>query len=176
MEFDNVRLKGKIAEGGGGIVYKGEILSKEVIERIGFSPCVVKVLKPMANMPFAELKVAVNQEIAIMQALSHHPNCIKLVGYTDSPLSIITKKYDRSLFNLVLAPAKYTINSPEYYALKPYIKHESRLKAGLLVKGFELLPEISLHIAWGMANGMAEMHRLGLLHRDLKSPFNINTI
>lgn len=120
-------------------------------------------------MPYAELLASVNQEIAIMQALSHHPNCIKLAGYTEKPLSVIMKRYDRSLFHLVLAYPRYTTDSSEYYALKSYIKVDSRLKKGLLVKGFELLPEIALHLAWGMANGMAEMHRLGILHRDLKS-------
>jgi serine/threonine protein kinase len=32
-----------------------------------------------------------------------------------------------------------------------------------------MLPEIALHLAYGMASGMAEMHRQHILHRDLKS-------
>jgi serine/threonine protein kinase len=32
-----------------------------------------------------------------------------------------------------------------------------------------MMPEIALHLAWGMASGMAEMHSRGILHRDLKS-------
>ena len=104
-----------------------------------------------------------------MQSLSGHPNIITLVGYTDEPLSITTKQYDRSLFGLVMSLARYAKNSTEYDMLKRFMKSDSKLKKGLLVKGFDLLPEISLHIAWGMANGMGEMHRLGILHRDLKS-------
>jgi serine/threonine protein kinase len=120
-------------------------------------------------MPFAELKTTVYQEIAIMQALSHHPNVITLIGFTEEPLSIVMKLYDRNLFSLVMAYPEYALNASEYETMKQMVKADTKLKKGLLVKGFEILPEIALHIAYGMAAGMAEMHLLGLLHRDLKS-------
>jgi hypothetical protein len=41
----DARLKGKIAEGGGGVVYRAELLNKEAINRFGTSAAVVKVLK-----------------------------------------------------------------------------------------------------------------------------------
>lgn len=46
MDFNaDLRLKNKLAEGGGGVVYKGDLLNKEVLERIGFSDIVIKVVK-----------------------------------------------------------------------------------------------------------------------------------
>jgi hypothetical protein len=42
-----------------------------------------------------------HQEIAIMWSLSFHPNIIKLVGYTDSPRSIITLLYPTDLFRFL---------------------------------------------------------------------------
>eukprot|EP00158_Paraphelidium_tribonemae_P006134 Partr_v1_DN27691_c3_g1_i6_m64777 len=170
MEFaHDVRLKGKMAEGGGGIIYKADLLNPEFLQRFGKAAVVVKVLKPLPHMSFADLKTIVQQEIAIMNILSHHPNIITLVGFTEEPLSIITKQYERNLFSMVMSMPVYANNTTEYDALKGFIKQDSPLKQGLIVKGFELLPEIAVHLCWGMASGMHEMHKNGILHRDLKS-------
>lgn len=120
-------------------------------------------------MAFSELKKVVFQEIAIMQALAHHSNVITLIGYTEEPLSIITRLYDRNLFNVIMAYPEYATSEADYVALKQFVKTDSKLRKGLIVKGFELLPELALHFAWGVAAGMAEMHKAGILHRDLKS-------
>jgi hypothetical protein len=46
MEFTgDLRLRGKIAEGGGGVIYKGEIVNKDFIARFGTKQAVIKVLK-----------------------------------------------------------------------------------------------------------------------------------
>lgn len=170
MDFTNdLKLKGKIAEGGGGVVYKGELNNHEFIARAGVKDVVVKVLKPLPHMAFAELKTTVFQEIAIMYALINHSNIITLVGFTEEPLSIVTKLYDRNLFSLCMALPEYASESAGLDALKNFMKADSKLKKGIIVKGFEMLPEIALHLAWGMASGMAEMHDKGILHRDLKS-------
>lgn len=120
-------------------------------------------------MDYNELKAIVYQEIAVMNALNHHPNVILLIGYTEEPLSIVTKLYDRNLFALVMALPTYAENSGDLAALKNFIKNDSRLKKGVITKGFEMLPEIALHIGWAMANGMHAMHQKGIIHRDLKS-------
>ena len=52
MEFSqDVSLKGKIAEGGGGIVYKADLLNTDLIEKHGRDPVVVKVLKGNLSIP-----------------------------------------------------------------------------------------------------------------------------
>lgn len=128
-----------------------------------------RVSLALPNMAFSELKSIVYQEIAIMHTLAHHPNIITLVGFTEEPLSIITKLYDRNLFSLVMALPTYSRSSVEYQALKNFIRQDTPLGRGLIVKGFEMLPEIAMHIAFGIASGMFEMHKYGILHRDLKS-------
>lgn len=121
------------------------------------------------NVREEDLKALVIQEISVMHLLSGHPNCITLVGFTEEPLSIVMKAYDRSLFSLVMATPNYGKHSAELEPIRKFIQKDSRLKKGVLIKGFELLPEIALHLAWGIATGMQEMHRSGFLHRDLKS-------
>ena len=44
----DVKLKGKIAEGGGGVVYKAELLNPDTIARFATTASVVKVLKRMS--------------------------------------------------------------------------------------------------------------------------------
>ncbi|KAI3651988.1 hypothetical protein MP228_003291 [Amoeboaphelidium protococcarum] len=166
---DDLRLKGKFSEGGGGVIYKAQLLNQDFCQKFGVEAVVVKVLKPLPHMAFSELKTLVYQEIAIMQSLSHHPNIITLIGFTDEPLSIVMKQYDRNLFSLVMSLPEYAANASEFEALKSFVKTDSKLKKGLIVKGFEMLPEIALHISWGIAAGMNEMHHVGILHRDLKS-------
>jgi serine/threonine protein kinase len=88
-----------------------------------------------------------------MNSLTHHPNMITLIGYSeppDGPLAIVTKLCERNLTDLL-------VHVPTFSA------------EGQLVSGFELGVEWALHIMGGIANGMNEMHELGLLHRDLKS-------
>jgi hypothetical protein len=104
-----------------------------------------------------------------MKLLGHHPNIIRLVGYTEEPLTITTKLYEQNLHGLVANLAQYAdLTADMDSALAKHIWKESKLK-GLLVGGFEMLPEISLHLAWSIASGMAELHRFNILHRDLKS-------
>ena len=46
MEFSNdLRLKGKVAEGGGGIVYKADLLNTELSQRFNVTACCVKIIK-----------------------------------------------------------------------------------------------------------------------------------
>jgi hypothetical protein len=46
LEFSNdLRLKGKMAEGGGGVIYKADLLNTEFVNRFNAEHVVVKVLK-----------------------------------------------------------------------------------------------------------------------------------
>lgn len=46
MDFaEDFKLKGKLAEGGGGVVYKADLLNKDVVARFDTTMAVVKVLK-----------------------------------------------------------------------------------------------------------------------------------
>jgi hypothetical protein len=46
LEFSNdLRLKGKMAEGGGGVIYKADLLNQEFINKFNVTTVVVKILK-----------------------------------------------------------------------------------------------------------------------------------
>jgi serine/threonine protein kinase len=86
-------------------------------------------------MSFNDLKTLVYQEIAIMNSLIHHPNIITLVGFTEEPLSIVMKMYERTLFSLCMSSPDYAVDSAELESLRHAVKTESRMKKAILVKG-----------------------------------------
>lgn len=122
----------------------------------------------MPHMSIAELKATVLTEVAVMFALINHPNIIKLLGYSEAPLSIVMKVYDRNLFSLVMSRPEYSTQRGPMDAIRK-LRIDTKLTQGVLTKGFEMLPELALHLAWGIASGMQAMHSQGILHRDLKS-------
>jgi hypothetical protein len=87
-------------------------------------------------MPFNELKTTVYQEIAIMHSMTNHPNIIKLIGFTEEPLSIVTKMYDRNLFTLAMAQPAYAAGSQDTALLRDVLKVNSKLlDKGVIIKG-----------------------------------------
>ena len=74
-----------------------------------------------------------------IRALHHHKNIVGLIGFSEEPYTIVLKRYDRSLFDAVL---------------------DRRL---------EINAQTTLFFCYCIADGMAEMHQLGMIHRDLKS-------
>src|SRR5690606_36317219 len=77
-----------------------------------------------------------------MWSLAFHPHIIKLLGYTESPRTIVTRLYPTDLFRYL---------------------HAQDDKAPL--ESFLLL-----HLCSGMVASVAAAHSMGIAHRDIKSP------
>ena len=104
-----------------------------------------------------------------MWSLSFHPNIIKMIGYTDSPRTIITRMYPTDLFRFLHAQVRGGGGEERgclflrdiYEALTLWLTwlqdDKSELESGLM-----------LHFCQGMAAGLAAIHSMGIAHRDIK--------
>ncbi|KAI3632377.1 hypothetical protein MIR68_009483 [Amoeboaphelidium protococcarum] len=140
----DVRPYKVIAEGGGGVIYEAELLDDRLRTKYRTKHAVVKLVKNPGTWTQEELVLNFKTEVAIMWSLNFHENIIKLIGFTDEPLSIVMKYYARSLSDVIK-------NAALHYALTP---------------------EVVFRMTYHVSDALCEMHSIGIVHRDIK-PNNI---
>lgn len=145
LEIDldaNFQLSKKLGEGGFGTVYVGEIKSGELMAKFGTKVAAVKVVKIPKN---AEKKIIAEfqHEVSIMYALRDCINICTLFACSKSPLTIITKLYKCTLFDVV----------------------HRKLRG---VKSID--PLFFAALTYDMVAGLHAMHKLEMAHLDIKPP------
>ena len=129
--------------GSAGAIYRGMLLQEDAIQRNGGEVIAIKEMVEWPTLSDDENRDRFYQELAMMWALSFHPNIAKLVGYTDvAPRTVITKLYPTDLFR--------------YLHMQD---DKEQLESHLL-----------LHLCSGIAAGLAAIHALKIAHRDMNSP------
>lgn len=80
--------------------------------------------------------------------MNKHKNIVKLVGYSDNPPSVLLKRYP-------------------YGSLKDvtHTKKTSKYR----IKTAEWAPDLLVALAFDVATGIMEIHKLGIIHNDLKT-------
>jgi len=133
-----------------GSIYEGELFADPLYP--GQPPTsqrksiVIKVIKQNSKKDPKLMKVAWQQEVSIMWALKGCRQSIELIGYTDEPLTIVTKLYRMSLFDYLF----HSITSPQ--------------------NNLDLLPtEFIIPLAYDIAKGCQAIHKIGIVHHDLKT-------
>lgn len=139
LDFQVVRPERVMAEGGGGIIYEAELLDERLKAKHRIKKVAVKVVKNAGGWDTEEMRNMFNQEVSIMWSLSFHENIIKLIGFTEEPLAMIMKYYSQSMSDLIK-------NAPDY-----------------------LTDEVTVRFTYHIVHALAEMHCLGVVHRDLKT-------
>lgn len=158
-----VTIAGKISQGGYGTVYRGLLLPPEASSEAAAAaaaaalpasgsdanprrdgrPVAVKEMKGELRVRLQELL----KEATVMAAL-RHPNICTFIGVCANAAErkhyIISELLDCSLFDVIHQPHK--------------LKWQG-----------ELTPAIAIHVGQGICDGTAYLHRLSLVHADLKS-------
>ena len=129
--------------GSAGAIYRGMLLQEDAIQRNGGEVIAIKEMVEWPTLSDDENRDRFYQELAMMWALSFHPNIAKLVGYTDvAPRTVITKLYPTDLFR--------------YLHMQD---DKEQLESHLL-----------LHLCSGIVSGLAAIHAIKIAHRDMNSP------
>lgn len=111
LEFSkDLRLGKKLAEGGGGVVYQCEVLDQDFIRNRSLTSGYRFVFKSVSKTFNSDSKNAHKlnaecfyQEVSLMYALRGHPNCIRLIAWTDAPdYGMLMKQYDMDLTTLIV--------------------------------------------------------------------------
>jgi len=133
----------RLTAGGAGTIFRGVLLNPEAIHRNnGTEICAIKEVMDWPSLSDEDNAERFHQEVSVMWSLAFHPNIIKLLGYTESPRTIVTRLYPTDLFRYL---------------------HAQDDKAPL--ESFLLL-----HLCSGMVASVAAAHSMGIAHRDIKSP------
>ena len=128
--------------GSAGAIFRALLLEEEAIQRNGSEIIAMKEVVEWPSLSDEDNRDRFFQELAMMWALSFHPNVAKLVGYTETPRTIITKLYPTDLFR--------------YLHMQD---DKEQLESHLL-----------LHLTSGIVAGLAAIHSLKIAHRDVTSP------
>ena len=139
----DLRTERKLAQGGVGTIWQAQLLDNQLAVRNGSRVVVLKhVDDRQGALEKDDLEERFHQEVSIMWSLSFHPNIIKLVGYTDQPMAIVTPLYKTDLFRFL---------------------HNQEDKS-------QLASDLLLNLSAGILAGMSAVHSMGVAHRDIKSP------
>ena len=138
----DLRPEARLTAGGAGTIFRGAMLQPDAIQRNGTEVCAIKEVADWPNLSDDDNLERFHQEVSIMWSLSFHPNVIKLVGYTETPNTIVTRLYPTDLFRYLHTQ-----------------EDKSPLESHLL-----------LHLCSGMVASLAATHSMGIAHRDIKSP------
>ena len=128
--------------GSAGTVFRAILLDEEAIQRNGGEIIAMKEVVEWPTLSDEDNRDRFFQELAMMWALTFHPNIAKLVGYTETPRTVITKLYPTDLFR--------------YLHMQD---DKDQLESHLL-----------LHLTSGIVAGVAAIHSLKIAHRDITSP------
>lgn len=142
------RIESGLAEGGSGMVYRGDLINATAISRnSGLKSCVVKDVKENKDA-VEETSNGFLQEVAVMWLFSSSKYFVKLLGYSPEPQMMIMKFYHLGSLKDIL----YT--------------------EGMFSKangGRPWTPRVSVSFAYDVANALAEMHHTGVVHSDVKA-------
>jgi serine/threonine protein kinase len=137
--IDFVFSDATISHGGTAKIFDGTIINPLYIERFSIKNVAIKLMEdvtlPTKVQGIAEMFYF---ELAVMHSLQAHPNIIKLVGYSNGPMSIIMKKYRMDL------------------------------KMALRDQFFQPDALVCMKIAVDVARGMEFVHKRQIIHLDLK--------
>ncbi len=143
MDYHNdIRQDVVMAEGGGGIVYQAELLDDRLRLKHRTNRVVVKLVKNPGNWSHEELLNHFRQEVSIMWSLNFHDHVIRLIGYSEEPMAIVTRLYAFSLMDL--------------------INDGDRARQILTAQNV-------LRFSFQVVAAMKEMHEMDIVHRDLKT-------
>lgn len=140
MDYQNdIRAIQLLSEGGGGKIYRAELLSHALLQK---HPAFV-ALKVVKNPGKSEdtFRNIFRQEVSIMWSLSFHENVCKLVAYSEDPHAIVMRMYDYSLQEIIQSTT-----------MRDWLSCD-----------------VVFRFAYHVVYAMAEIHSLGIVHRDLKS-------
>ena len=138
----DLRAEARLTAGGAGTIFRATLLQPEAIQRNGSEICAVKEVADWPSLSEEDNVERFHLEVSIMWSLSFHPNIIKMIGYTESPNSIVTRLYPTDLFRYLHTQ-----------------EDKSPLESHLL-----------LHLCSGMVGALAAVHSMGIVHRDIKTP------
>jgi hypothetical protein len=128
--------------GSAGAIFRGVLLQEDAILRNDGEVIAVKEMVEWPSLSDEDNTARFMQELSIMWALSFHPNIAKLIGYTESPKTMVTKLYPTDLFH--------------YLHMQD---DKEQLESHLLV-----------HLASGIVAGLAAVHTVNVAHRDMNAP------
>lgn len=134
-------LESLLTEGGGGMIFLGELNNIQVINRNGDrQSCVIKAIRD-SRMSKEDLKNTFLQEVAVTWMFSSSKNFVKLLGYAPEQNFIILRNYERG-------------------SLKTRIHQTGNddWNGKLIAK-----------VACDISTAIAEMHHTGIVHNDIKS-------
>jgi len=139
----DLRPEARLTAGGAGTIFRGVLLNPEAIHRNnGTEICAIKEVMDWPSLSDEDNAERFHQEVSVMWSLAFHPNIIKLLGYTESPRTIVTRLYPTDLFRYLLAQ-----------------DDKAPLESFLL-----------LHICSGMVAAVAAAHSMGIAQRDIMLP------
>jgi len=143
MDYSNdIRAEARLTAGGAGTIYRATLLDPQAIQRNGSEVVAMKEVTDWPSLSNEDNMERFHQEVSIMWSLSFHANIVKLIGYTESPRTIITRLYPTDLFRYLHTQSDKT----------PLESH------------------LLLHLCSGMVAALASVHSMGIAHRDIKSP------
>jgi len=130
----------KIGGGGFASIYRGELLDPALKQKYGTSEIAIKVLNSESSLTEEQNSQKFKQEISILWSLNSNENVISLIGYANDPRCIITKLYKTDLYKFIHTPSI-------------------------------VIPTVlAVGIVSDIIKAMANIHAVGIAHRDLKSP------
>eukprot|EP00158_Paraphelidium_tribonemae_P005090 Partr_v1_DN27155_c1_g1_i2_m16206 putative protein kinase kinase kinase len=136
VEGPDYRVEKKLIKNGADIIMTGTAFNPK-LSMYGHQI----VVKKVSATPMTELeKAAFYQEISITSYLQHCPNIVRILGYSESPPSIILKLYP-------------------FGSLRSWLKVNAQNRPKSLM--FSFLKDISC--------GLLSLHQAGLIHCDVKS-------
>jgi serine/threonine protein kinase len=152
LQDSDFRTLEKIFEGGAGIVYRGEMLKR--VAHFNESAVAIKKIKQHDDpVEGAFIVRSFQQEISTAWMLNKHPSFVAFVGYVDCPIpTTVTKWYPLgSLYDWI---------------------HTEMPSLSIRDERVEWSLQTVKNLALDIAVGLGEMHRLGIVHCDIK-PANI---
>lgn len=145
MEQDVV-LENQIATGGGGDVFIAKALHRDLIQRAENTIIIAKTIHVNPDHQ-SEQEAQFYQEISLMYMLRDSPHFGKLVGYCETPMTILMRFYPHgSLDRFVSGAATGKLQS---------ITYNKKLIVGIMLD---------------ISRGLMAMHGYGVVHSDIKPP------
>jgi len=135
----DLRVEAKLGKGGSGDIYRGTLLNPDLTRKNeNHSAVAVKMIKRVPGISPENELAIFHQEVSIMWSVSFHENVISMLGYCEGPNMIVTELLDTDLMD-------YVQNQPQ-----------------------QITPPVACRILFHISRAMVEIHRIGIIHRDLK--------